>query len=682
MNMPFWRNWIFLWALLPVFSAFFGMASHRILNDTLPVQTHHTWGINIVFFSSAILFVLLPFFVLKRHFPGYGPGAHLLACLGAISGWVVFFLLGVSAPHGEGLFGLDKGFALSVMRAQFDSPILLGDILALPWGGLLLTKVAKAALVFSAPVFVLCVVARRASSFLWVMLFVVLASAAVAISDAFFEIARQGYRPSAVLNNYSWPGRFAIIGSWSVSSMIGASISAIGVGVLLRPDSVKAIREQEVRSLVVAGLRLAGLTVVLLWSVSFALQYTVGSNGYSSGFAALRKLLIAPPREDLSAGESIIAFSHLLDVETFSYPNSYYVEFDLSPDRRSAVVVEAHGKNGSRLAAFDIATGKRLATLSPPLTKYESVSFIWTKDQQHLLVRTRGKPVMIGVYTRYETKLALYSVPAYEPVAQWQPTETSCWNSDVHQVSMVEDDDGNLAVLCFGSDADADGRRPLAVMFALPMLTKTGVRTYEGNEADGQADRLMDLGGSVYAPIVIRGDKPGVVLANIVSPKFSVTFDDPFAPDRGGDLTFQDFANYGASSDMIGMRFCGETDKVSNPPRNATDTPWGPSFCRTVKFETDDGSYIGQADDRETRGRRDSGGPKEFSIASGLWRFTSVIDPSSRTGELMVSGTNRAVVQRLESSAQIPLVASGDPGLLFTYRVDERTIAVYKISRQ
>ena len=78
---------MFLWVLMPVFAAFFQMASHRFFHDTVVIEAHHTWGITFVFFVSAILFLVAPFFVLKRHVPRYGIGAHSLALLSALIGW-------------------------------------------------------------------------------------------------------------------------------------------------------------------------------------------------------------------------------------------------------------------------------------------------------------------------------------------------------------------------------------------------------------------------------------------------------------------------------------------------------------------------------------------------------------------------------------------------------------------
>ena len=94
-----------------------------------------------------------------------------------------------------------------------------------------------------------------------------------------------------------------------------------------------------------------------------------------------------------------------------------------------------------------------------------------------------------------------------------------------------------------------------------------------------------------------------------------------------------------------------------------------------------DGSYIGHVDEAETRVPRTSRGPQGFSVESGRWDITGFFDPESLTGELRVRDTgNGAIVQAVESSTQRLLVAQEAQDLLFTHRVNERTIAVYEIS--
>lgn len=682
MNMQFWRNWICLWALMPVFAAFFQMASYRFFTDTVAIEIHHTWAIIFVFFASAILFLIAPFFVLKQHFQRYGVGSHSLALLGALIGWSIVLGLASKSLPLEGFFKFEKDFSLAVLRVKQDAPVLFRDITSLPWSKLLVQKVVTAFIVYAGPIFMICVAAKRMSGFLSAMLFVVLAATAVAISDAFFDIARLRSTGLDVLNGRAWSERLFVIASWSVSSVIGASISVIGISNLLeRCDDGKNQEANPDKFISVSGFRLAGITVAILWGVSFTVQYAFGPKGFASEFAEFRKSLTSPPETDVSIGEGILRFSHILDTKTYRYPNSNYVNFQLSPDGRSAVVLEAHGKNGSQLAAYDIASGDSLATLSGTLSQYERVSFIWTRDKQHLLVRSRGESIEIGRYKRYETQLTLFSLPSYEQVAQWQPTEISCQNPVTSRISMAEGKSGNLFILCLAPIVE-DNSYPLAVQLSLPLLDEIGSRILENSARESRADRLIEVGETVYAPLIKRRSKLGVVLDNIANPESSVMLDDPYAADRGGNLTFQGFVVDGVSGDTIGMRFCGGTDKVSNPPQVSTNAAWGPSFCRIIRFKLSNGSYVGYMDDVETRVSRDNSHPIALSIPFKEWQFTGEVDPTNRKGTLKVSDTDSGeIIQTLESSTQTPVVASEELGLLFTHRLDKRQIAVYRITQ-
>ncbi|MEP3895233.1 MAG: hypothetical protein ABJN52_14710 [Litorimonas sp.] len=688
MNMPFWRNWIFLWALMPVFAAFFQMASHRLHNDffnvTVAIETHHTWGITFVFFASAILFLIAPFFVLKRHVLSYDVSSHALVLLGAWIGLSIIFIFEFATKSfpAEGFFRFEREFSLAVLRAKRDAPVLFGDIVSLPWGKLMVQKMVTASVVFAGPVLVICFVARRVNSFPRAMLFVGLTAAAIAISDAFFDISRSRVTGLNVLNGRAWSERLAIIASWSVSSVIGASISAIGIGALLeRHDTDRRRKQSSEWQIFATGVRLAGITATVLWSVFFSVQYVVRPNGLASDFAEFRKSLTSPPETDVSVGDSILTFSHILGANTYRYPNSNYVNFELSPDGRSAVVLEAYGKNGSQLAAFGIESSDRLVTLSGPLLQHERVSFIWTKDQQHLLVRSRGEPIEVGRYTRYQTKLTLFSLPEYEQVAQWQPTDISCQNPETPRISLAEDDSGNLVVLCLAPSAEDDSH-PLAVQLSLPSLDEIGSQILESHMADSRADRLIEVGGAVYAPMIQWRGEPRVVLENVIRSELSVVLDDPYAADRGGELTFQGFVIDGVPDGMIGMRFCGGIETVSNPPRVSTEAAWGPSFCRVARFGLSDGYYVGYTDDVETRVSHDNSRPRDFSIPFKEWEITGVVDRLSLTGSIKVSDVDSgAVIQTIESSTQTPVTASEELGLLFTYRVDARQIAVYDIAQ-
>ena len=480
-----------------------------------------------------------PFLVLKRHIQGYGIGSHCLSVFGALIGWGILFFFLAKGSTGDGIFRLGRDFSLAVLHAQHDSPMLFTDILSLPGGKLLIQKTVTYAVVYAVPIFTICVAARRISSFPKVVFFVVIAGAGVAISDAFFDILSSRGTRFNVLNGLPWSERIETIASWSVSSVIGACISAIGINGLLKQRDALGNRVTGFgRHHVATGFRLAGITAATLWGISLSVQYAFGPHGISSSFAELRKSLTSAPERDISVGDQLLVFSHFLKADTYKYPNPNYTTFQISPDNQSAIVLEAYGKNGSQLAAFDIATGDKIAILGMPLTRHERISFIWTKDQKHLVVRSRGESFDDGRYRRYETKITLYSIPYYNQVAQWQPGEYRCQNSETSRVSVAEDDSNKLFVLCSAPSAEDDSQ-PWAIQLSLPSLGEFDVLSHRNRALDGRADRLIELDGSVYALLKKRQGNPNVELTNISNPQMSLTLDDPYSEDRGGGLTFQ-----------------------------------------------------------------------------------------------------------------------------------------------
>ena len=684
--MQFWRSWIFLWALMPVFSAFFGMASYRFLHDTVPIQTHHTWGIIFVFITSATLFLVAPYLALKRHFQRYGVATHGGVLLGAFLGWALVSWLTFRNVYGYGSFGFfrfEKDFSHAIFSAKIYTPFHFWDILSLPWWKLLTWEMATTAITFAVPTFFICVIAGRATSFPRTILFVILAGAAIAVSDAFFDISRTSISGLDVLNGRAWSERLAVIATWSASSVIGASISAIGFGSLLESSNRGMSGERNpTRNITSSGLRLASVTIAVLWSVSYGVYYVTGPSGFRSGFAGLRKSLTSAPERDISVGTRILAFSQLLSTNTYKFPNLNYVVFQVAPNDSSAIVLEKYGEYGSQLVAFDIATGDRLTTLGAPLARYERAAFIWTKDLRHLLVRSRGEPIETGQYRRYETKLTLFELPNYTQVAEWQSTESACQNLETFRNAMLEDDSGNVVILCASQNV-GDDARPLAIRLSLPSLDINHVRTFEDRDKGSQADGLIKLGGSIYAPLKQLKGENSFILANISNPELSVIPDNPLLAGRGGELTFQGFVADENSNNTIGIRFCGGTNKVSNPPQVSTESAWGPSFCRVLRFRLSNGSYQGYDDDRETRVNGNTRHPREFLIEFGKWRFIGVVDPASSTGKLIVrDGDSGTTIQTLESSTQIPIATSENLGLLFTHRGDTRQIAVYTISQE
>lgn len=680
MNMPFWRSWIILWAIMPVFSAFFMMAGYRFMNDTVAIQTHHTWALVFVYFASATLFMISPLVVLGRYVPGYGYREHSIVVMGTIAGWILATVISVTSNAWGGQNSLEKSFRGAVILLKYDPPIRVLDFLTLPWHLLVVQKVIASAVNFSVPVFAICAFAKQKKRFPTVMLFVVLGSVAIGVIDVMFDLIRSRSNGVAELNGRPWIERLATIGSWSVSSVIGASISVIGIGSLMRRPGQNVGKEQITqRHMVASGLRLAAVVTTCLLITSLSINYILGPKGLESGFAEIRKSLSPPPKVDVSIGEDVLKFSHLLKAKTYRYPNPNSADIQLSPDGHSVVVLEQVGQKESQLSAYDLTSGDRLASLTAVMKLYARASYAWTRDGQHLLVRSRGEVIENDRSVRYDTKLTLFSLPDYQPVAEWQSTGMVCEHFDIGKPSMAEDNNGNIAILC-PYPRDGDATYPMAVVLSLPNLEVASVRSFLDNEPFVPAEQLVEVGGSVFAPLIQRRGQAPVVMANIINPEMSVSLDDPYSPERGSGLTLQGFANDEDAENSVEMRLCGQVDTISNPPKDVSDTARGPAICRTLRYDLRDGSYIGLSDSPETRILRDNTMPQEFSMEFRDWRITGEVDPLSQTGDLTVTGIESdLVLQEIESSSQIPVVVSDELGFLLTHRVNTRQIALYQI---
>lgn len=501
-----------------------------------------------------------------------------------------------------------------------------------------------------------------------------------ATSDAIFEILTIRRLDFWDLNGKPWGRRLAAIATWSISGAIGASVSAIGINSIIDPDNAsRGWRWMPEKVSMVTGIMLVPLTITSLWCISYFTHYALGPMGVRSGFAEIRKSLTSSPDTDVSTGFAVLEFSHILKANPYRYPNYSYVDFQLSPDEKMAVVLEGHGKNGSQLAVFDIASGDRITTLGQPLIRHERASFIWSRNAEYLILRTRGTPLETGRYVRYETKLTLFKFPDYEQVAEWQSSQGMCQNEGVYRSNMIENDAGDLVVLCYSQNS-GNVTAPLAITISIPALNLRHSREYFDAEKGARRDRLVKLGSAVYAPLQQRQGDKRFVFADISGHENNIVFDDPLKEDRGGDLTFQGFTTDENKPERIGLRFCGAIGMVTNPPEKTTKAAWGPAFCRVLNYQRGSGSFLGYEDKPETRVTRQVQNPQEFAIDYGQWVFVGVVDKASKTGELIVrDAQNTADIQTVTSRTQTPITTSPANGYLFTNRPNEQEIAVYKI---
>ena len=165
----------------------------------------------------------------EKHIPKYGFSFHILALLSALLGWSSISGFAIKGFPPEEFVRLKK-FSYAIFFGTHDAQSFFSNFINRSRGNLFLARMITAAAVFIGPAFMVCMAAMCLRSFPSAMLFVVLAAAAIAISEVFFDLFFRRRLGVDVLNNRAWSERCAIIFSWSASSAIGASISAIGIG--------------------------------------------------------------------------------------------------------------------------------------------------------------------------------------------------------------------------------------------------------------------------------------------------------------------------------------------------------------------------------------------------------------------------------------------------------------------
>lgn len=682
MNMKFWRDWLLLWALVPVFCSFFLMAVNKEINASDPNAAWHQLGSIFVAIAALIAIPVVPYFLLRAHLPRYGAGEHFAVVLLIMVGWIAIILLAITDwpfAISSDFFQWDRDFSIASRRLASDAPIALIDVLSLPWWKVLLPEFAMSVAIYTFPALFICVLADRPKKFLAIGLFMALAGCAATLSDELFQISKIRELELGALNGRRWLERLGAIGTWSASSVIGASISAIGINNFLCLTSGQKTAPRMLRSYALVPLVITGL-----WGAAFLVDYIFGPKGIRSGFAEVRRVLSSAPDKDQSVGQSILQFSHELEANTYRTRQPQHARIELAPDGSSLLVREAHGKNGSRWAAFELESGTRIASLGQPFAKYEASGELWVRNGKYLIIRRRGssRKETKRYSTRYNSKLELYTVPDYKLVTTWELPSDICFHETSSRAGMVEEKSGSLGLLCHPPYPLEQGS-VLAVRLTIPKLSPLQIRRVRAEETNGYAFRLIEVRQSLYALVQPVTDSDVFRLTNISSPEWNVELDNPRRLNRGGGLTFQNSRTSALGEETIGLLFCGAAERVDNPPTILSHAPWGPSFCRMLKYDITDGSYLGADELPEIRFATNVKATETVSLQNERWKFTGIIDRAHKKGELIVRDlSNGQVAQTLHTKAKVPILVTADGKRLITYNRDDGRVSVYDIRPQ
>ncbi len=273
MNMRFWRDWLLLWALVPVWGSFLLMAILKEIRADDPYAALHALGSVAVVLAALFSVFLVPVALLRKHLPRYGAAENLVV-LGAIFyAWIALILMAFNqwpVPLDALAFEWHREFFLAVRRVTFNTSSAPPGILSLPWWKLIVPEFLTAAAIYAAPVFFLCKLVERPAEFFRAAFFMAIACCATVVSDALFEISRIREPEFDALNGRRWIERLGAIGTWSLSSAIGASISAIGFsGILPEGADRTGDLDRRAQSIRIPGYLLVFLVTAVLWSAAY-----------------------------------------------------------------------------------------------------------------------------------------------------------------------------------------------------------------------------------------------------------------------------------------------------------------------------------------------------------------------------------------------------------------------------
>ena len=663
---PTWFAWVFVSALVPVFSTI----SATAIGKQISRDVEHPALINIAILGVIAFAVLAPPImqgrVLKRVLPRLSV-AFWFCCI-LLSGILWFVLM--SGRHGQGPALIEAGFQTQFQLQRAALPQRLAGtlnaahMLALPWGPFLLWTIATSALTSLIPAWALGFTSglRRAT---WLFL------AAAIIGACGSGIVEQIYQMTVDhrplhewgLNGQSWTERFhALAVRAGVGAVWGATTAMVVVVMTRRLADASAPQARFFATHRAGGLALLLIAPLLIALLAPFAGYLAGPRGLVAGAPELRKALSLAPSRDSSQGESILTYSHDVAVPVIRVPASV-----IAPDGRSAIVRTVH----HTLVQVDLATGHPLRQLAGVLAPLEQYAIVWSPDGRYLALRSNGAevPVPNTHYTRYQSRVRLYALPDLTLAGEFSNSESACFDAPTGEAMLFSDDSKSLWLVC-GQFYAPKPDDPLAIRLDVPAMQLRDISRHGEDAESGQVRGLERIGDSVWAWQFPHGGKP-FRIRDLTHARDIVTV--PMPMDLIGNLTAQTGISH-IDEKIIRLKFCGESP--------GAPTGAGPvaSICRALTFDTQTGALIGSVDEGDHRGPYQADNlPRSVLTGRGLrieafWRY------DSKTGELVVrdsaSGRER---QRIVSIAQRPLQISADGVWLMTVAVHGSALRLYRI---
>lgn len=628
--------WTIACALTPVLM---GITSIAFYKEILSADPHATLIRNVrwaAFLGAPLLCVGLQWYALRR----FAPRLALWMWVGAA---VVTVVAPMFLPSWIRLD--EREFRLALLHwgwSEAASISLVGRV-ALAFGKVFGQAVAVAL----ATSLLHTVVIRFATQLPWKMfLMAAIAGAGAAVVITYLPDFLGIYRYES-LNGLSWRHRLV---EFALRACAGAShgiASSFVVYRMLVPSEVRKIGP------------ILSLATVAVIAIPVSIAVSGRDGGRSAAFSVL-KAFTAAPAKDVSHGEAILQFSHLVETRPGSYPVANW-----SPDSRYMILRDRH----RRPMLVEVATGRELGQLAEASAFGESSALAWSPDSRAVVLRTHGAadPIPGRKHLRNRTRLRKFSIPARELLAEYHTAPDECYVSFAG-LSLIHAPDGNSLWAHCSSRMALQPESIMAIQVDAGSLRPLRRKLYGAESIAGEVRTLgISSGEVVYLQRRQQGEVEEIRLGHLGEDTVVLRIDNLNATGLTSGLTAQ-----GETIDDRGIfaDYCGQ------PVLNGVAD--GKSICRGVDIDATTGEILQVSDDVD---RRFEPHRQVVSSGDGL-KVEGRQQPTSKRAEILVvdAGTGN-VRQRIETREQRPLSFSPDGRWLVTHLRGTKRLAVYRVTR-
>lgn len=657
-----WFLWITVCAAEPVFYTAASTASNKRVLPTDPHAGLIMCFVVVVLFAPVVLPVL-QWIALRRIAPRLSLAFWFVGFLAAWFTWAVLALL----PYGrtsaaESLFDQARRFSIALIGSQ--EPMTARQLLALPWGPLLLAALASGVAACAAPAWIL---ARALGGRWYQILVAALAGAcAAAVVDQLYTIYGP-YRPfepivAYPLNGLSWVDRVSDLSLRAGAGAVWGAASALVFAVFSRRSRAPIAPAERpwpsFRPIGLAGLTIGLVLVAILPPVA---SYLLGPQGIGAGAPALRKALTFAPWHDRSEGEAVLTYTHDAAVSVSRFPSVVF-----APDGKSFLTLT----KDRTFVRIDAETGQSLGpAFGGKLGPYEHHAELWGPDGRFILLRSDGPEVKVSQNNaRHQTRVRVFALPDQRLVGEFVNRDGECFDSYAHNPMLFEPDSNDIWLACeqYYSPKAND---VMAIKLAVPSQAVREVRRFGDSAQSGTIVGLERVGGSVWAWQF--GNDGGFRLRDLTRDQELLVLTNLTAPNLAGKLTAQPWTT--VDEKHVSLSFCGDRSAVSD----ATVAPHTDWFCRNLIFDVRTGVLLERLD----------------QVANGRWGLQvtrdepaglsiETTDPAdSKTGDVIVRdlATNRQR-QRIVSVVQQPRGWSPDGRWLVMWARDQDALRIYRVT--